>query len=214
MPLLPVKSRTIKITLENDLKTVADPNSGAVTPPTSKAFTDRFIPTTGVAGSVANRIRGPQKTLTLVGPTAIDIGFEAGVAEEMGLFTSFLQPWFIKPVQVTIKGESYLGTYAVASRGDKDAQNLLAKFKRSLNDFSPMVGTPGTQERAYLDIGNNPIGMKKFFGYIKRLTFSEQISNPYMIGYEMSFVGRNVDDAQIAKGKEGARAAIVRAGGR
>lgn len=198
MPLFPLKDRTISLTLERDL-----PRQGEVQSQLAKYasdFSQRFIPSTGPAGAAAKALGASQKVLRLVGPNYMSFDFDAAVAEEAGPFTSHLQPWYIKPVVVSIKGESYLGTYAGVSRSDADVKNLLDKFKKQLTDFTPRFGTPGTQERIQIEIASNPQGSRKFLGYIRRFSFSESINNPYMLPYEMVFVGRNVDNLQVARG--------------
>jgi hypothetical protein len=210
MPLFPVKDRTISLTMESDL-----PQQGEVQSQLSKYaknFAQKFIPSTGPAGAAANALGLASKTLKLVGPAYMNFDFDAAVAEEPGPFTSHLQGWYIRPVVVSIKGESYLGTYTGVSRSDGDIKKLLEKFKQQLTDFTPRYGTPGTQERVQIEIANNPPGSRKFFGYIKHLSFSEAITSPYLLPYDLTFIGRNVDNLQIAQGSAYGAQALKQAG--
>lgn len=215
MPLAPIKDRTISMVLESDLDKDDTNSSGQVLRKPSQSFTDRFIPSSGLSGAVARNVMKDKlaKTLNLVGPTSVDFSYEADVAVESGLFTSFIQPWFIKPVVINIKGESYLGTSPVISRADRDVEKTLEKFTKSLNDFSERVGSPGNKDRVLLEIRNNPRNARRFFGYIRRFTFGENVSSPFMLTYGIDFVGRSVDNMEIVAGRNNALRAIKRAGG-
>ncbi len=138
--------------------------------------------------------------------------YDAGVAEEPGIFTSHLQGWYIRPVAISIKGESYLGTYTGVSRSDADIKNLIDKFRKQLNDFTPRYGTAGTQERVQIEFANNPGGGRKFLGYIKKFNFSESVTSPYMLPYELAFIGRNVDGENIYTGHQAADTALKMGG--
>jgi hypothetical protein len=214
MPLSPVKDRTISLTLEKDLKSDATNGTGQALLKPSQSFTDKFLPSSGLAGAVARNVFGAiSPTLKLVGPMSIDFNYEADVAVEPGLFTSYIQPWFVKPVQISIKGESYLGTYTLISRADRDVEDALSKLMSSLNDFSERVGSPGNKSRVLLEIKNNPRGARRFLGYVRHLSFGENVSTPFILNYEIGFVGRSVDNMEIVSGKNNARAALKRAGG-
>lgn len=213
MPLAPVKDRTISLTLEKDLVSDAANGTGQALTKPSQSFTDKFIPSSGLTGAVARNVFGKiSPTLNLVGPMSIDFTYEADVAVEQGLFTSYIQPWFVKPVTINIKGESYLGTYVLISRADRDVEKSLDKLMTSLNDFSDRVGQPGDKSRVLLEIKNNPRGARRFWGYIRHLNFGENVANPFILNYDLSFVGRSVDNMEIVSGKNNARAALKRAG--
>jgi len=214
MPLAPIKDRTISLTLESDIKENSTNSNSTVLRKPSQSFTDKFIPSSGIAGAVARKVLNlkPDPTLRLVGPMAIDFTYEAEVAVEDGLFTSYIQPWFVKPVSISIRGESYLGTYTLISRADKDVESALKKMLESLNDFSARVGHPGTKSRVLLEIRNNPRNARRFLGYIRRLNFGENVSTPFILNYEIGFVGRSVDDMEVVAGKVNAREALKRAG--
>jgi hypothetical protein len=213
MPLAPVKDRTISLTLEKDLVADSANGTGQQLRKPAQSFTDKFIPTSGLIGAVARNVFGKiDPTLKLVGPMSIDLSYEADVAVEQGLFTSFIQPWFVKPVRISIKGESYLGAYTLISRGDKDVERSLDKLMTSLNDFSDRVGQAGNKSRVLLEIRNNPRGSRRFWGYINRLNFGENVATPFILNYEIGFVGRPIDNMEIVSGKNNARAALKRAG--
>lgn len=214
MPLAPVKERTISLTLESDLVKDSTNGSGTNLQRPSQSFTDRFIPTSGLVGAVARNVMGNAltKTLNLVGPMSIDFSYDADVAVEQGLFTSYIQPWFVKPVTIEIKGESYLGTYPVISRADKDVENVLTKLLKSLNDFSDRVGSPGNKDRVLLEVRSNPRNARRFFGYLRHFSFGENVNTPFILNYGISFVGRSVDNMEVVNGRSRAQQALRRAG--
>ena len=213
MPMFPVRDRTIVLTLESSLLEYTSVGPTVLTTP-SQPFVNKFLPSTGLGGAVMQNVFGvTDPSIELVGANSIDISHDAAVAEETGLFTSYLQPWFIKPVHITIKGESYLGAYLGVSRGDNEAKRILEAFRKSLNDFTALAGKPGTKERVQLEIRGYPKGMRKFFGYLTKFSTQEQVTNAYILSYDLSFVGRNIDNSQIVKGKGNATAALQAAGG-
>lgn len=205
MPLAPFRDRTIRLTLESDLQGTG----GVVQLSATKGFTDRFLPTSGLGGFVAKKAGLVSKTVTLRGPMAIDIKHIAGVAEENGLSTAFLQPWYIENIPITIRGQSYIGAYPVLSVGDRDVENVLKMFRTSLNDFANVAGRPGTKSRVFLDLQGNPKGARRFLGYIRGLDWDEDVKNVNVLNYTISFIGRNVDDAALAKGALGSAQATA-----
>lgn len=207
MPLAPFRDRTIRLTLESDLQGQTD----VVQLQATKSFTDRFMPTSGLGGYVAappaNGSSTAAKTLTLRGPMSISIKHVAGVAEENGLSTSFLQPWYIESIPITIKGQSYIGTYPLLSVSDRDVERALKMFRQSLNDFATLNGKPGSKERIFLDLQGNPPGARRFLGFIRGLDWDEDVKSVNVLNYTIEFIGRNVDNAALAKGKLGAQQA-------
>ena len=176
-------------------------------------FAQRFIPSLSAPGAASGFSGLASKSLTLVGPTQMNFDFDAAVGEEMGPFTAHLQGWFIRPVSITVHGESFLGTYTGISRSDGDIQNILENFKQSANEFTTKYGTPGTQEKIQLEFSNNPTGTSKYLGYMKHFSFGELITNPYMLPYEFTFIGRVKDGYQISKGHQYAAIAKQMNGG-
>jgi hypothetical protein len=210
MPLFPVKDRTIRLTLENRSPSGIPQATNASQP----RFISQFIPNSGLLGGiVANTpLGGVNKTLDLVGPTSIDINYSSDVGAEPGLFTSFLQPWFIKPVNITISGTSYIGAYSGMARVDRDAKGILERFMKAQNDFSDLGGNPGTSQRILIEFTGMPRGMSRFLGYITSLSIKEGIDRAYLLGYTMSFIGRNNNEASTRRGREGATDSHQRAG--
>jgi hypothetical protein len=132
-------------------------------------------------------------------------------AKENGLFTSFMQPWHISIIDITIVGESYLGAYPFFSRGDKDIENILGMFRQSHNDF--ILGKPGTKERVILSIANNPGETDEYIGYINSLEFSDKITTVFTLPYTLSFSGWSRQSIAIQNGKNAASATRIQAGG-
>ena len=203
MGLAPLKDRTITLTLERDL---AETSPDVVKLSTTKGFSDRFLPTRGLGGFIRKKIQGDKtREVVLRGATNISISHSAGVAQSSGLATSFIQPWFIGNIPITIKGQSYLGAYSALSVPDRDVERVLRAFRRSLNDFSSNLGAPGSKERVLLEIKGNPKGARRFLGFITDLDWNEDTNNPYLLDYSISFLGRNVDNAALVKGKANAQ---------
>ncbi len=210
MPLFPTKNRTISLTIERPASEKANP-AGVL-----NKFVSQFLPSTGIGGALVNAVKGKDvnSTLSLIGPTSLDINFEADIAIEQGLFTSFMQPWSMNVASVNIKGESYLGAFPLLSNADSDVADILSRFNSTLRDFSGRLGTPGTGRRIMLEIRGNPAGSRRFMGFIRRLHFGESVSASYMLPYEIDFVGRPIDEAKIQSGREGGRRSLERMGGR
>jgi hypothetical protein len=203
MPLALLKDRTISLTLEKDYEAKLSGTQAVL----SNDLFQQFLPTTtGVPGSILNKLSTVNPTIILKGPNYMSFDHVADVAEENGLFTSFLQPWYIRPVNIQIRGGSYLGAYTLLSVPDGDLELTLAMFRKSQGDFSNQVGTPGDRQRVVLNIQNNPQGSRTFLGYFKRLTFSDEIKSAYLLDYQIDFVGRNIDNLGIATGKANAAA--------
>ena len=208
MSFAPFKDRTITLTLESDyLKLQGDRAKNGAIKNFGTDFTNRFIPKSGLLGQLVQKVR-KEPTLTLKGPTSISITHASTIAEAEGISTSFLQPWFIKNVNIMIRGNSYLGAFPILSVPDRDAEKLLKKYRDTLNDFSSNLGSPGSRERIILEFKGNPPGARKFIGFIKDLTFTEQIDSVYLIDYTMNFVGRNIDNSALAQGKGNAASSM------
>ncbi len=215
MPLLPYKDRTIRFTPNSEWTGVTNTAwpaliGGAVSAGTKKLFT----PTLSLGGApsptppaalnpsdpkAAVKAKSKISAFDLVGPTYINFGLNAGVADESGLNTNSIEPWFIKAIPIQIRGESYLGMYDIGVH-DKDVQNVVALFTESLQEFS-FDGTGGTKEPVVLEIANNPPKMRRFIGYIKGFTFSEDVKKPYFLDYQLDFIGLNLDRFSVSQGK-------------
>jgi hypothetical protein len=124
---------------------------------------------------------------------------------DTGITTSFLQAWYIKPISITVRGQSYLGAYPLVSPSDRDVERLLTKFRKAANDFSTLYGSAGTKERFLLELNGYPKGARKFLGYLKRLDWTEDVKNANLLDYTIEFIGRNVDNASLADGKKGSQ---------
>lgn len=197
MPVFPVRDRTISLQIE------AAANTPSNTASAQSTYLQQFLPNTGLLGNVFNSTPGTEteKPFSLIGPTQISINHSAQVASESGLFTNFLQPWFIKPIEITIRGGSYMGAFAGLSRADNDAQVILAKFRRTLNDFTSLAGSPGTAQRVLLNLSGMPTGLDRFRGYITSFITDENIKTVYMLDYTLQFIGLSTSQSVIKKGK-------------
>ena len=208
MAFAPFRDRSVSLTLETELPVTNEGNSVLGT---NAAFTSRFLPSTGLLGAAAKlaaKVPGlnklEPKSVTLKGASYISVSHAADVASESGVSTSFLQPWFIKPISITVRGQSYLGAYPLISPSDRDVERLLRQFRKMAGDFSPLFGSQGTGERILLELNGYPKGARKFLGYLKRLDWTEDVKNANLLDYTLEFIGRNVDGASLAIGKAGA----------
>ena len=203
MPLFPVKDRTIRLTLEQPSSSSKD------TAASQPRYISQFIPNGGLLGGIVSGLglTDVNSTLDLVGPTSINIKHAADVATESGLFTNFIQPWFIKPVVITIQGNSYLGAYTGLARSDNDLQQIIKRFRKSQNDFTNLKGSPGTAQRMLLELTGMPAGLSRFKGYMTGFDLNEDIKTVYLVNYTISFVGLNVDQSSVATGKANAQTA-------
>ena len=209
MPIVPTRDRTISLTLESALRNT--PNKKVSTKASDK-YVSKFIPNSGITGFIAKKSGLESATIVLQGPTRINIGLTADIGNDPGIFTSFLQPWFIKNIPVRIDGESYLGAYTGISVGDRDAERLLKKFRDTLNDFSH--DGQYSKERILLEIKGGPQGTRRFLGYIQKLDLTEDIRNPYFLNYSLDFIGRNVDNAALSQGRADALKELNRTRGK
>jgi hypothetical protein len=213
MPFAPIRDRSITLTLESELPST---NTAPTVLATNAAFTNRFLPQSGVGAFLAKNTPGLNKLVpkgvTLKGASYISVSHTADIATDQGLSTSFFQPWFVKPVAISVRGQSYLGAYPLVSPSDRDVERLLQKFRVMANDFSSLFGSRGTGERVLLELNGYPSGARKFLGYLKRLDWTEDIKQANLLDYTLEFVGRNVDNASLAKGKAN-QAQDVQAGG-
>ena len=203
MSLSAPKDRTVKITLESDLK--KNGSDVATYTSTKTRAVDKFLTHRGLSGYVTKALGVKRPTLFLRGVNAIDFDYTAGVAEAQGPGTSFLQPWSIKPVKISLKGMSYLGTYVGLGNGDKEVSDIYGKLKIALNDFSPKFGAAGTGERTLIEFTENPENCQKFLGYITGFKWSEQALEAYVLNYSFSFIGVPADDSALIVGKNNAQ---------
>jgi len=212
MPLFPVKDRTIRLTLEDITENKNGSRSATIA--AQPRYLTKFIPNSGLLGGIATKVglSKAESTLDLVGPTSIDINYVADVATESGLYTNFYQPWFIKPVTITISGTSYIGAYSGLSRSDKDVKGILTKFRRSQNDFGDLDGSPGNAARLLLELTGMPRGLSRFLGFMTSFNVKENIDKAYLLGYTMTFIGKDSDNVSVGTGKQKGQQANDQAG--
>jgi len=202
----PYKDRTISLILESDY--TARGKAGFVKN-TAQDLGRRYLPAQG--RSIGGKTLGDAASnfIDLKGPSSITMDHATGVAQEQGLFTTFLQPWYVKGVTLTIKGTSYLGAYPLLSNPDKDAERLLRLMYQTLNDFSGRLGTAGNKQRTVLIIRGAPKQAQKFVGYITNLNLTESVDNAYLMDYTLSFVGKRMDNVAQSNGTAAGKASGV-----
>ena len=95
MAFAPFRDRSVTLTLENEIP-VSNKNPGALA--SNAAFTNRFLPQSGVGRKLAKQVPALNKILTnsvtLKGATNISVSHQADIGMDLGISTSFLQPWF------------------------------------------------------------------------------------------------------------------------
>ncbi len=202
MAFAPNRNRTITLTPES---AVFQQTPQGVRLDTGKNFSDRFLPKSGLGKIALEKGFGlGSSTITLAGVTDLSVDNRAIVAEEEGLFESFLQPWYAKPVPILLTGQSYLGAYPVLSVSDRDLERVMSVYKVTLGDFSGLSGAVATKERYLLELGGYFPGAHRFLGYFTQVTWRESVKTVNLLDYTIGFLGRNVDDAFISQGKAGA----------
>ncbi len=213
--LLQPKDRSISLTLHSDI-VKAQQGVGAGAPKKfGQEFLDKYLPTGSLTGYAAttglNAIGLVSPALTLTGPQSIRFGYSVDVAIEKGLFTSFMQPWFIAPIEIEIMGESYIGTFPVISKADADISGVLEMLHTVANDFSGINGTPADADKAVLlEIRNNPRVAKSYLGFLRKFEFGEKVENPYLLDYNIGFVGIPMGGVEISTGRQrGQRAKLA-----
>ena len=196
----PYRNRSVSLTLESNL-----PSNKSTTLITNGAFVSKFLPSSGLVGQALNKKFNPSGgTLTLSGVNSISGALATDTGTDMGVSTWFIQPWYIKPVPITLKGTSYLGTYPSVSVPDRDFERLLKMFKTVANDFSSLYGAQGTKERVLLELNGYPQGAARFLGLLGSLTWDEEVKNANVINWSLTFVGRSTDGYSVMRGKNGA----------
>jgi hypothetical protein len=142
--------------------------------------------------------------IELIGTNRIRITYESGIAVESGLVVAFIQPWYIKPVSIEISGHSYLGAFQYISKDDKQIEDIYNLYLNSLKEIE------FTKEKRVfgIEIANNPSGTDRFIGYITKFFFTESIENPYLLNYELNFVGKPILEHKKEQGRLNALAGL------
>ncbi len=198
MGLAPLRDRTISLRLESEVSETK--GNKKVSTKKTDSFVRRFMPNKTAEGFISSRLPG-EGAVFLRGPTKVSWGFEAAIGDDQGIFTSHLQPWFIKSIPISIDGSSYIGAFPGLSVSDQDVEKTLQKFKKTSSDFTPRNGQKGNKERFVLEIRGGPRGTRRFMGYLLQLNFSEDVKDPYFLNYSIRFIGRNIEEVAVADGK-------------
>jgi len=129
---------------------------------------------------------------------SIKLSYSADITVEFGISVAFIQPWYIKPVEISITGSSYIGAYPYIANADADIDELYKIFKNNLMEIT------GNRRLLLLEIVNNPNDTDRFFGYFSKLDFGEDVSKPYILDYDLTFIGASDMKHSNEEGKEGA----------
>jgi len=149
---------------------------------------------------------------------SISFKFSADIAVEPGLRVAFIQPWYIKPVDITIRGNSYIGAFPFVSNPDNDIGDIFYRLDRGLkeiptgsevasnlyNDIIKSDDSIFLRMPIRLEITNNPNNTKRFRGFIKDFSFSENLSKAFLLDYTIEFVGKYEMDNSRQNGKNDA----------
>jgi hypothetical protein len=127
--------------------------------------------------------------LTFKAVESINISYKAAIAVEQGLIRSFIQPWYIEPAVIKISGTSYLGCFFDISNADKDIEKIYKFFNDRLCEGGTKAA-PGDKKEVALDIVNNPVRTDRFVGHITSFDFEEKVDKPYLLTYNIEFVGK------------------------
>lgn len=183
MSLMLLKSRAVRFSIVQDPSLTQQSVDTTATRITN--FLDQYVPQLNT--DFVNRLLGidSQDFLELKGVTDIRFEFNSDVAVEAGLEIAFIQPWYIKPANISISGHSYIGAYQYLSKTDNDIADFFQKYS-ALQDEKTLSTTA---QRFKLEIINNPTNLSKYYGFITKLDFRESQDNPYMLFYNINFVG-------------------------
>jgi len=128
----------------------------------------------------------------LIGVNSISFSFESTIAMEPGVSMAFMQPWYIKPASISVKGHSSLGAFQYISKDDKQIEDIYKIYVGALQELKFTKDSRVFE----LDIANNPQGTDKFMGYITKFDFTEEIDVPFLIKYDLSFIGKPIVQAK------------------
>ena len=142
---------------------------------------ENFFP---VVPSVFSNISGSKEFLELKEVKSIKLSYSADIAVETGIAVAFIQPWYIKPVNISIQGSSYIGAYPYISKEDVDIELIYEKF------YNTLAESKGNKNQIMLEIVNNPKKTDRFRGYISSFDFNESVEKPFMLDYDITFLGK------------------------
>ena len=125
-----------------------------------------------------------ENIITFKEVSKISFDFRNAVALENGLTKSLLQPWYIEPAAIHISGASYLGAWFDISNEDTDVEDFYRMFTDNFAEIT------GNRNVIVLEVVNNPKNTDRFYGYIQSFNFSEDVSQPYVLKYEIDYIGK------------------------
>jgi hypothetical protein len=176
-----LRDRSVRIGLvspETSSKTTGDPTED----PMVKGFMGNLTRAVELQTVTSMFDLDSKKLLKLTGVKEVRLNFSSDIAIENGLAVSFIQAWYIKPAEITITGNAYIGAYPVVQRRDADVEVLYNMYLESLNEFGSRT-MPGNKKIFQLQIVNNPRNADFYYGYIKNFEFGENVENPYLLEY-------------------------------
>lgn len=198
--LAPTYNRTVSLVSEEGYLSYKQKGALGYVKRAGSDLTQKYLPAQGRNTFGKKTISDYLTFIDLKSVYSISVSHVSGVAVENGLFTSFLQPWYIQPIQITIKGASYLGAYPFLSSRDRELERLLKLYYASLNDFSNLHGAAGNRKRIVMILNGYPDKSKAFNGYITDLTSTESIENANLVDYTLKYVGYDISSADAQAG--------------
>jgi len=122
------------------------------------------------------------------GVTKIGYEFAGSVANVQGIAKSIFQPWYFKPVKISIDGNTYIGTYKdddgdTNLRGGNTVTNFL-ELMQKLNNYYKS-GSDKYLELQITDDKNDYC----FNCYIENFRFDDEVDNPFMYSYSIELIG-------------------------
>ena len=153
--------------------------------------------------------------LELVEVTTFDVQSSAGTAISMGVKRGVIQPWYFGPYSINVVGKSYIGAYAdnrINYGRDENAGRLIEytqMIKDSfLNGDSSILGNPSgirvilscidPATPSFFGISS------QYEGFIDDIKYTESEDLPYMLTYNVKFVGELYQSLNANKGKTAA----------
>jgi hypothetical protein len=123
----------------------------------------------------------------------IDYNIDIGNSIYTGLAVSDFVNWYIKPITITMKGDSIISTNPLLA-SDNIIIDIYTKLQKELSEFSYNYFK---KPRFRLYIDGELKGLNAFDGVIQSFTINESAGFPDKYGFTLRFVGKPSNNTQI-----------------
>ena len=178
-------------------------------------------PTTGTKGPNFGLKENVPIQFELSEVTAVRQSTSADVTTFNGVTRSVIQPWYFKPIEMTIEGKSNMGifdpgVFSVNVGNDADIEKIL-----QLRDaIQEVFMSPETVDKddfyvtikyGATDTELKRTALQELRGHISGIDISEEESTPYIKSYTIKFVGEFLTAFNIKAGVNRRKADVVKA---